>query len=294
MTTETLPGTYQVRNTSLFERRNELKDEIDTLRALDEAEDLGRLEKRRLQRALRELNDVTYDIVQLNYGLVRSYSKIFMAKASRDDAEDFEAAAVVGLMRAIESFDPAKGKFGSWAYKPIQREVLRAVREAEFKMNSGDFERRPEILRAYNMLLDQLERTPTSAEVAADTGFSLDQVRRVLEAPRFDSLSTMVGDDNNTELGETLPADGPDIGDQVAANAMLAALEKYGLSSLDDRELFVLVRRFGLDGEPEQNLSAIGEELGLSREAVRQVESKALAKIQHPAILRQIFRGGRV
>jgi RNA polymerase sigma factor (sigma-70 family) len=283
---------YQGRNTALFERRSNLKTAVDTLRG--EAENgESRLAQRQLQRTLRELNDVTYEIVQLNFGLVRSYAKLFSAKATREDAEDFEAAATLGLMRAIESFDPSRGKFGQWAYKPIQREVLRAVREAEFKMNPGDFERRPEILRAANMLAETLGRTPTMEEVATEAHFSVEQVRRVLDAPRFESLSNPVGDDSDTQLADTIAADTTDLADQIAGTAMLASLEQFGLSALDERELLVLVRRFGLDGEPEQNLSTIGEELSLSREAVRQVESKALAKIQHPFVLRRIYRNGR-
>jgi RNA polymerase sigma factor (sigma-70 family) len=285
-------GTYQARNTTLFERRNTLKAVVEKLHAIER--DLSRREQEKLHRSLRELNDVTYEIIELNYGLVRSYTKIFSSRASREDAEDFEAAAVVGLMRAIDSFDPTKGKFGQWAYKPIQREVLRAVREAEFKtMAPGDFERRPAILKSFNTLTDSLGRSPSSAEVAEDTGMTLEQVRRVLEAPRVDSLSAMVGEDRDTELSEIIPAGGPDIAEQVSGAAMLTALEQYGLSALDQREKFVLTRRFGLDFEPEQNLSTIGEELHLSREAVRQVEAKALAKIQHPLVLRRIYRNGR-
>jgi DNA-directed RNA polymerase sigma subunit (sigma70/sigma32) len=73
----------------------------------------------------------------------------------------------------------------------------------------------------------------------------------------------------------------------------LSALKTYGLAALDPRELYVLVRRFGLDGEPEDKLADIGDTLGLSREAVRQIEAKAIAKIQHPMVLRKIQRHGR-
>ena len=74
----------------------------------------------------------------------------------------------------------------------------------------------------------------------------------------------------------------------------LSALKTFGLAALDARELYVIVRRFGLDGEPEDKLADIGETLALSREAVRQIEAKAIAKIQHPLVLRKIHRQGRV
>ena len=73
----------------------------------------------------------------------------------------------------------------------------------------------------------------------------------------------------------------------------LTALKEFGIAALDHRELYVVVRRMGLDGEPEEKLADIGETLGLSREAVRQIEAKAIAKMQHPMVLRRIQRLGR-
>jgi len=73
----------------------------------------------------------------------------------------------------------------------------------------------------------------------------------------------------------------------------VASLIEHGLGALDSREHYVLARRFGLDGEPAQCLSSIGTQLRLSREAIRQIEAKALAKILHPVTLRKLVRQGR-
>lgn len=285
---------YNDRNTVLFTERNRVKIDIAKATAVPERR-RSNVQQRRIGRLMRDLDDITTQIVKFNYGLVRSYTKKFTSNSSREDSADFEASAVVGLMRAIDSFDPTRGRFGAWAYKPIQREVLRAVRDADFKsMNPGDFERRPDILRAVVKLqAGDDTKMPTNAAIAAEARVTVDQVRRVLEAPHLESIHQHVGDDGGTELGDLIESDTTRVEGAVLSSMTLTALEDYGFRALDERELFVLVRRFGLDSEPEQKLASIGDMLGLSREAVRQVEAKALSKLMHPTILRRIVRYGR-
>ncbi|MCU1388042.1 MAG: polymerase sigma factor RpoD, partial [Ilumatobacteraceae bacterium] len=154
--------------------------------------------------------------------------------------------------------------------------------------------RRPEILRAYRALQgDNAEHKPTYQEVAAVVGATADQVRRVIAPPRFESVHRPVGDAEDVTLGDTIESSTPGPESTVMASMTLSALKSFGFAALDPRDLFVLVRRFGLDGEPEDKLADIGETLGLSREAVRQIEAKAIAKIQHPVVLRKIQRHGR-
>lgn len=275
-------------NSELFERRKALQAQLAELEE-------HHADPRRVARIRRSIDDVTSQIVQFNLGLVRSYCKRFTANSTREDSADFEAAGLLGLMRAIDSFDPSMGRFGQWAFKPIQREVLRAVRDADHpNVNLGDFERRPEILRAFRHLQgDDTHYTPSYAEVAAVVGATVDQVRRVISPPRFESVDQTAGDDNDTTLGDTIETAMPGPESVVVSSMMLSALRTYGLAALDPRELFVIVRRFGLDGEPPEKLAGIGETLGLSREAIRQIEAKAIAKIQHPMVLRKIHAHGR-
>jgi RNA polymerase sigma factor (sigma-70 family) len=198
-------------------------------------------------------------------------------------------------MRAIDSYDPECGTFGQWAFKPIQREVLRAVRAIDHpNLNLGDFEKRPGILRAQRGLAAiHADYRPSDEEVAAAAGVTVAQVRRVLAPPRLDSLSRKVDSENATELSDTIQSRDCSPEDVAISQTALTALEQFGLTALDPRELYVIIRRFGLDGEPLEKLAEIGETLSLSREAVRQIEAKSLAKLQHPLVMHKLDRAGR-
>jgi RNA polymerase sigma factor (sigma-70 family) len=278
---------YQEPNRALFTERNAIKDQ---LAAVGDTDDVAA--RRARARLTSQLDRITAQIIELNYGLVRSYVKRFTSNTSAYDSEDFEGAGLVGLMRAIDTYNPDRGKFGSWAFKPIQREVLRAVRDSDHpNVSPSDFDKRPDILRAVTELqAGDDEYVPSLEEVAATAGVTIEQARRVLHAPRLDSISTEYGD--GSTIGDTIADTAVAVDDLVLSSMDVAALTRFGLAALDERELFVLSRRFGLDCEPEQRLSAIGEILGLSREAIRQVESKALSKMRHPVTLRQILSQG--
>lgn len=283
---------FAAMNVPLFGRRIALQAQ---LAEVDSVEEMSRAEARRVGRLRRQLEAMTELIVRFNWGMTRKYVRVFTSNTSKDSSDDFQGAAIVGLMAAIDTFDPSKGKFGSWAYKRIQGEVLRAVHAADFKsMNYGDFDRRPAILEAQRRLAGPNdERTPSFEEIAAEVGCTVGLVKRVLAAPKLESLHVMVGHDGKTELGSLIPDDDQAVDDQVIGAMDVSALTEFGLSVLDTREHFVLARRYGLDGEPVQCLSSIGKQLCLSREAVRQIESKAMARLLHPVTLARIVRHGR-
>lgn len=272
-------------NEALFRCRNDIKDELATIE-LDGPEAMS---GRRVRMLRRRLDDVTAQIVSYNLGLVRSYTRRFKGMANASDREEFEAAGMLGLMRAVDTYNPECGTFGQWAFKPIQREVLRAVRDVDHSnLNHSDFEKRPAILRAFRELqgIDE-SYTPSDEEVAATACVTVAQVRRVLAPPHIESMHQTTGEDEG-ELADSIPSTDPGVDAQVLSRLTLGALETVGLRALDARELYVIARRFGLDGEPIEKLADIGDTLSLSREAVRQIEAKALAKLQHPLVLRKL------
>jgi DNA-directed RNA polymerase sigma subunit (sigma70/sigma32) len=273
---------YTERNRALFSRRQKLVERLERLEQ--------RRERTKAAKVRRELDRVDSEIVSLNRGLVRAYVRRFTSHTTAADSADFEAAGLLGLMKSIASYDPELGTFASWAYHPIKREVISAVRVADHaNMTAGDFERRPQIKRAEDELSVD-GATPTLDEVAEKSGVPVEQVRRILQAPRIGSLSVTYGDgDDDVELGDLLADESADPLDRTVRAQSVSGLEEWGLSVLEQRELFVIVRRFGLDGEPPQRLSTIGKALNLSRETARQLESKALSRLSHPITLRRLL-----
>ncbi|GAA2404359.1 sigma-70 family RNA polymerase sigma factor [Actinomadura vinacea] len=277
---------FRTRNDELFARRKELQEQLAVLRAKADAGELDTLSEPALRRAERQFEDVTLEILNVNFGLVRRYVAMFTSRSSKH-IEDFESAGKVGLLWAISSYDPKRGPFAGWAFKPIQREVLRAVRDADHpNLNPGDFEKRPAILAAERAFLEEAgpDAPVDHADVARRAGVTEAQVLRVLDAPRLDSLQTPAPGEDETSWEERLPALSPGVEEEVLLQFDLRAIGGRGLPSLDPRERYVLTRRFGLDGEPEQSLRVIGERLGLSREGVRQIQQKALAKLAGPLV----------
>lgn len=280
------PVDYEARNNALFERRAEL---VALLESAPEGA-RGRVARRRAQR---ELADVDSKLVELNAPLVYTYVNRFRSHNSAELTAEYEAAGMVGLFAAIKTFELGKGRFSSWAHLRIKREVTRAVRACEFSnMNYGDFEARPRILA-------ELEAAGGAGvadldEVAASARVTRASVDAVVSAPRvssMDATSFARGDDDGDQtLAEVVSVDDVDVASSVTTDASVAALEKLVLPLLSAREMLVLVRRYGLDGEDPASSAEVGRLLGVSREAARQLESRVMAKLLHPITLRLLLR----
>lgn len=289
---------YAVRNREMFYERQALNEELveiqqQTKDATDGPDAAMRARTRRLERQINALNE---EIFEFNKGLVLSYVRKFSARTKPEDTKDLESAGLLGLASAVASYNPELGTFAAWAHKPIKRQVLRAVRDLEHQtLRPGDFERRAHVLAAIRDLQgDDPLFQPSEEDIAMLAELPLEQVQRILRSPNLTSLSAPVGaEDSDGELGDLLPDGDVDIEDEVLTAMSVSAVTEYGLTALDRREQFVIVRRWGLDGEKPQRLASIGKIFGLSREAVRQIEAKALSKMGHPVVLRAILRHGR-
>jgi len=266
---------------------NEAEARLADLAASGELGRADRAEVARLRRRQRKGDRARDRLTRANLRLVVSVAKRFGGRGL--PLLDLFQEGNLGLMRAVEKFDAGKGfKFSTYATWWIRQAITRAIadqsRTIRIPVHKVDAMNR--VLRVQRDLAQELEREPSHSEIGERAVLRPDEVEDLLRlASEQDnplSLDSPVGDEHDASLADLVPDLRAIDPADAAARRLLGEAVLASLDDLDKREKDVVRMRFGLDGEQPRTLEEVGRHFGVTRERVRQIEARTMAKLRHP------------
>jgi RNA polymerase primary sigma factor len=279
-----LAGVEEVELAKRIEAGKAAEEQLADLAASEKLVALDLVERKMLERRARDGQHAKAQLTEANLRLVVSIAKRYVGRGML--LLDLIQEGNLGLMRAVEKFDYTKGfKFSTYATWWIRQAITRAIADQArtIRIPVHMVESINKVLRVQRLMMQQLEREPTIEELAEQVDLSPARVREILRISQDPlSLDSPVGEEDDSNLGDFIEDQQAEVPADVAARKLLGDAVIDALDQLNEREKKVVKLRFGLeDGQP-RTLEEVGREFGVTRERIRQIESKTLAKLRHP------------
>ena len=272
------------------EKNEEIKKRLEDPNTEEKTISNLRAQMTKNNKLIEEGNIASNEMVTKNLRLVVSIAKHYVGISMT--IEDMVQEGSIGLKRATESFDHTRGyRFSTYATWWIKQSITRAIAQQDrmIRLPVHVVDNVNRVRKVQQKLAIKFGREATVKEIAEELQMEVSQVEDIIHN-MFEptSLNTPIGEDGDTSLSDLIvDENGENPADVVINNQMFAAIAKV-LDMLTEREKDVIIRRFGLFGVDRQSLEQVGAHYHLTRERIRQIESKAIRKLRHKSVSLQL------